>query len=45
MLRPETQRTMITVFGSYGSIGNDGMTSQTPERCLTKTKSLCEAFE
>lgn len=42
VLRPQTKRTMIAVFRSYGSIGNDGTTSQTSERCLTGTKSFLE---
>jgi hypothetical protein len=44
MFGPQTERTMVAVFGSEGSIGNDGATSQTSERCLTGTKSLFVGF-
>lgn len=44
MTRPQTQRTVISMLGSYGSIGDDGATRQTPERCLTGAKSCFELW-
>jgi len=33
---------MVSMLSSYRSVGNDGMTSQASERCLTQTKSFLE---
>jgi hypothetical protein len=35
---------MISIFGPYGCIGNDGVTTQTSERCLIRAKPFLLLF-
>jgi len=44
MPRPQTQGAVISIFGPYGSIGNDGVTTQTSERCLIRAKPFLLLF-
>jgi len=41
---PQTIRTVVSVTGSEREVRDDGTTSQTPERCLTRTKPFSEEY-